>query len=327
MIIKPYDIYKINLNDNPFILFYGTNEGAKDESINKLLSSSSDVKILRFDEKQIIENYEIFYNEISSRSLFETKKIIIIKRGSDKLLKIIEYTLDKKLEDVCIIINAPQLEKKSKLRSIFEKHKNLTCAAFYPDTLEILSKLALNFFKEKKVSISQSNVNYLVDKCNGDRGLLKNELNKIEAYLSDKKKLNIEDMTKLINLGENHSVGELIDNCLAKNQGRTIKILNENIFTNEDCILIIRTFLNKSKRILKLAIEYRRSNNINQTLLTAKPPIFWKDKEIIKQQLSKWTPENIKKLIYKLNEIELLLKKNINNSTNLIRDFILQYSS
>ena len=170
-------------------------------------------------------------------------------------------------------------------------------------------------------------MNYLVDKCNGDRGLLKNELNKIEAYLSDKKKLNIEDMTKLINLGENHSIGELIDNCLAKNQGRTIKILNENIFTNEDCILIIRTFLNKSKRILKLAIEYRRSNNINQTLLTAKPPIFWKDKEIIKQQLSKWTPENIKKLIYKLNEIELLLKKNINNSTNLIRDFILQYSS
>lgn len=327
MIIKPYNLSNINLNDNPYILFYGTNEGAKDEAIIKLLNSSSDVKILRFDEKQIIENYEIFSNEILSRSLFETKKIIIIKRASDKLLKIIEDTFDKKLEDVYIIINAAQLEKKSKLRNIFEKHKNLTCAAFYPDTLEILSKLALNFFKEKKISISQLNLNYLVDRCNGDRAFLKNELNKIEFYLLNKKNLDIKDMKKLINLGENHSVIELIDSCLAKNQKRTIKILNENILTNEDCILIIRTFLNKCKRILKLAIEYKRNNNINQTLLTAKPPIFWKDKEVTKQQLSKWTPENIKKLIYKLNDIELLLKKNINNSTNLIRDFILQYSS
>ena len=63
------------------------------------------------------------------------------------------------------------------------------------------------------------------------------------------------------------------------------------------------------------------------TISLAKPPIFWKEKEITKQQIQKWKPENIKNLIYALGEIELQIKKNINNSINLITDFILFYSS
>ena len=131
---------------------------------------------------------------------------------------------------------------------------------------------------------------------------------------------------KLINLSENHGISELIDNCLAKNQKKTLNILNENIFTSEDCILIIRTFLNKSKRILKLCNEFENSKNIETTISSAKPPIFWKDEEIVKQQIYKWKPEKIKKLIYELFEIELIVKKNLNNSVNLVTDFILDKS-
>ena len=133
-------------------------------------------------------------------------------------------------------------------------------------------------------------------------------------------------MIKLINLSENHGISELIDNCLAKNQKKTLNILNENIFTSEDCILIIRTFLNKSKRILKLCNEFENNKNIETTISSAKPPIFWKDKEIVKQQIYKWKPEKIKKLIYELFEIELIVKKNLNNSVNLVTDFILDKS-
>ena len=103
--------------------------------------------------------------------------------------------------------------------------------------------------------------------------------------------------------------------------------LNENNFSNEDCIMITRSFLLKSKKILKLSSEFKSNKNIDLTISSAKPPIFWKDKEITKQQIYKWTPENIRKLIYSLNEIELLVKKNINNSINLITDFILDQSS
>ena len=255
------------------------------------------------------------------------KKIIIIKRASDKIFKIIENLNSKNLDDLLIIINADNLDKKSKLRSFFEKHKNYICVAFYPDTEQTLSKLTYDYFKNKKILISSANINLIVNKCNGDRGTLSNELNKIEYFCKSGNKITPENIAKLTNLIENHSISELIDNCLAKNKKKTLNILNENNFNNEDCILITRTFLNKSKRILNLSNEFNNNKNIDLTLSSAKPPIFWKDKDITRQQIYKWTPENIKQLIYKLSDIELLVKKNINNSINLITDFILDQAS
>ena len=219
------------------------------------------------------------------------------------------------------------MDKKSKIRTFFEKQKELVCVPFYADNEQTLSQLALNFFKEKKITISQSNINQIVNKCNGDRENLYNELSKIDNYSKNGKKLNSENIMKLTNLSENHSISELVDNCLAKNNKKLIYILNENNLTNDDCIVIIRTFLNKSKRILKLLNEYELNKDLNLTISSCKPPIFWKDKEIIKQQMQKWNSKNLKNLIYKMSEIELLIKKNINNSLNLTTNFLLENSS
>ena len=325
MIIKSYELNKINLEQSKFVLFYGKNEGLKNDSTNNLLKNKEN--ITKYEEKEIFENINIFLENVFSKSLFENEKIIIIKRVTDKILKVIEEIEDKNIEDVRIILNADVLEKKSKLRSFFEKSKKYVCVAFYPDTNQILSKLTYNFFNQKKISISPANINLIVNKCNGDRETLFNELDKIEHFSKNGKKITEESIIKLTNLIENHSISELVDNCLAKNEKKIINILNENNFGNEDCIMITRSFLLKSKKILKLSSEFKSNKNIDLTISTAKPPIFWKDKEITKQQIYKWTPEKIKKLIYRLNEIELLVKKNINNSINLITDFILDQSS
>ena len=325
MIIKSYELNKLNLDQNKIILFYGKNEGLKNDSINNLLKNKENIS--KYEEKEIIENTNIFLENVFSKSLFENEKIIIVKRVTDKILKVIEEIEEKKIEDLKIIINADILEKKSKLRSFFEKSKEHFCVAFYPDTNQVLSKLTYNFFNQKKISISPANINLIVNKCNGDREVLFNELDKIEYFSKNGKKVTEESIIKLTNLIENHSISELVDNCLAKNEKKIINILNENNFGNEDCIIIIRSFLLKSKKILKLSNEFKSNKNIDLTISSAKPPIFWQDKEITKQQIYKWTPENIKKLIYRLNEIELLVKKNINNSINLITDFILDQSS
>ena len=327
MILKSYEISKINIKKNNLILFYGKNEGFKNEEISKIISTGTDKDILNYEEKEILDNPNKFLENTLSKSLFEKEKIIIIKRATNKILKIIEELSVKNLEDLIIVINADNLEKKSKLRSLFEKDKNYVCVAFYPDTDQILSKLAYNFLKEKNVSISPASINFIVNKCSGDRENLSNELEKIESFSKNGKKITPENIAKLVNLAENHSISELIDCCLVKNKKKIVNILNENSFTNDDCILITRTFLNKSKKILKLSSDFEYNNNIDLTISSAKPPIFWKDKEITKQQIQKWPPKNIKKLIYKLNEIELLIKKNINNSVNLISNFILEQSS
>jgi len=324
MIKKNYEIGNLKQNYNYF-LFYGKNEGLKNETIINLNSKKKD--ILNYDEKEVLENQNFFIEKILSKSLFDEDKIIIIKRATDKIVKLIDELNTKNIEETIIIIISDNLDKKSKLRSLFEKEKNFICVAFYPDTNQTLSKITHNFLIEKKILISQANINLIINKCNGDREALLNELNKIEYFSKNGKKITTENIEKLTNLSENHNISELIDNCLAKNKKKIINILNENNFNNEDCILITRSFLNKSKKILKLSNEFENNKNMDLTISSARPPIFWKDKEITKQQIYKWSPKNIKKLIYKLADVELLIKKNMNNSINLITDFILEQSS
>ena len=324
MILKSFEIAKVNLDLHKIILLYGKNEGYKKQIINKLTKDIKDINI--YEEKEIIDIQGSFIEKISTKSLFEEKKIIIIKRVSDKILKIIEEIYLKNFDDI-IIVESGNLEKKSKLRSFFEREKNLVCIPFYPDDNQTLLKLASTFFKEKKISTSQSNINQIILKCYGDRENLFSELKKIEHFVSNGKILTSENISKLTNLSENFSISELIDNCLAKNQKKIIYILNENNYTNEDSIVISRTFLNKSKKILKLSEEFQKNNNIELTLSSARPPIFWKDKEIVKQQIYKWKPQNLKKLVYELSQVELIIKKNLNNSIRIITDFILKQST
>jgi len=215
MIIKSYEINKINSDLNNFLLFYGKNEGLKNE-ITKIIIKEQN-KILHYDEKEILDNENDFIESILTKSLFEEKKIIIIKRSTDKILKIIENLYSKNIEDI-IIFNADNLEKKSKLRSYFEKNKKLICVPFYPDNNQTLSKLAYNYLKDKKIVISQANINLIINKCNGDREALLNELQKIECYSIGGKKITSENIVQLTNLIENHSISELVDNCLAKNK-------------------------------------------------------------------------------------------------------------
>ena len=324
MIIKSFEINKINLKKNNLILLYGKNEGFKKQVINKLINKQRNVS--SYEEKDIFDAQNNFLENIFNKSLFEQEKVIIIKRASDKIVKFIDEISNKHIDDI-IIIEADNLEKRSKLRSFFERDKKHICVPFYPDNDQILSKLAIEYFREKNIAISQLNINQIVNKCAGDRENLYNELNKIENYLNGKKKITPEAIAKLINLSENFSVSELIDNCLAKNKSKTIQILNENNYTNDDCILILRTFLNKSKKILKLSIDYEKNKNIDLTISSSKPPIFWKDKEITKKQILRWKSRNLKELIYKINNIELSIKKNLNNSLNLLSDFILEQST
>ncbi len=325
MIIKSFELSKIDLKKNKLILFYGKNNGFKKSATDDLKKKFKNILI--YDEKEILENKDNFFDNIFTKSLFETNKFIIIKRGSDKITNIINQIIDKDLDDINILINAENLEKRSKLRTLFEKNKDCICAPFYSDNDQTLSKLAHNFLKEKNILLSPANLNLIINKCNGDRENLINELNKIEYFQMNGKKITSENIAKLINLNENHNLSELINNCLLKNKKRTIYLLNENNFANEESVLIVRTFLNKCKRILELANNYKKNKSIDLTIASAKPPIFWKEIEITKQQIYKLPPKKIKQLITELSELELNIKKNINNSIYLVTDYILELAS
>ena len=323
MIIKNYELQKLkSINLNIFLL-YGANEGFKEEVIRKHFTENFDGKIQKYEEIEILNNYENFISDALNKSFFDNKKMIIITRPTDKILNFINEIIEKNISDIQIIINSDALEKKSKLRNFFEKEKRTVCIPFYEDDVKTLAIIANNFFHEKNISISREILNLIVDRCRGDRQNLKTELEKISSLLISRKKIGVEDVIILTNLAENYSISELVDNCLSKNISKTNKILNENNFSSEESILILRTFLSKTKRLLSLGKDYQKNNNIDITLSSYKPPIFWKDKEIVKNQLLKWKIKDIENLLFSLKDIELSAKKHSANSLNIIYDFIL----
>ena len=325
MILKTQDLDK-NV-DCKIFLFHGINEGLKEEILNKKFKSAFKENIYTYYEKEVFSDIENFYSQILSKSFFEKNKLIIIKEASDKIKNEIEILKEKKLDDIKIVLISNILDKKSKLRNLFEKDKDLISIAFYSDSNQTLTTITKSFFLKKKISISQESIDLIVNRANGERKSLNKELTKIESFLLNKKKLTIEEIHVLTNLSENYSINELVDNCLGKNKNKTIYILNENNFSLEDAIIIIRTFLVKTKRLIKLKQNLKVNKNIDHTIMNFKPQIFWKDKELVKKQIKIWTLNRTYKLIEEINRIELNIKKNSVNSLNILFDFILDTSN
>ncbi len=322
MISKYYEIEKFK-NKTNYFLFYGENEGQKQDVIQTNFSQFTKENIYKYAEKDIIENKQIFLENIYSKSFFENEKLILISDVSDKILNLIVEIIESNINDVVIILIAKRLDKKSKLRNYFEKEKILLIVPFYEDTPQTLLSIAKKILFENKINLSSENINLIIERSQGDRINLKNELQKIISLSQNNKKLELEDILKLTNLSENYSAGELVDNCLSKNKKRTLNILNENIPSSEDNILILRTFLNKLKRLRKLRLNFNENKDIDQVINSFKPPIFWKDKNIIKQQIKIWELNDIENFIVDLNNTESLIKKNPQISNQIINNMIL----
>ncbi len=325
MIIKSFELSKIDYT-HKFFLLYGENEGHKNQLINEKFKKNYNGSIYLYEENEILKNQENFFNTVLSKSFFEKEKLIIIDRATDKIKDLIEEIIEKQVNDTIIILNSSALEKKSKLRAFFEKNKFLTCIPFYEDTNQTLNTIINLFFREKEIPISQQLINVLIERSRGDRKNLYNELQKIENFTLNKKSINLQELIKLTNLADNYSVSELTDHSLAKNTRRTVTILNENNYSDEDNIIIIRTFLAKLKRLLKIHELVDEKRNIDQAISSFRPPIFWKDKTVVTKQIRSWGKNELRNLIYDSNNIEFLIKRNSTIGKNILSDFIINNS-
>ena len=325
MIIKSFELEKLVSSNLNIHLIYGNNEGIKQDIIRNFYTKNYQGEVLKYDEQEILNNKDEFISGLLTKSLFESEKLIIISRGTDKLSNIIIELLERKEIESKIIIKCSNLEKKSKLRNLFEKENQLICTPVYEDDTRSLNFIINNFLKDNKLNLSQETKNILIERSNGDRINLKNELSKLKNLSISRKKLSIEDVLKLSNLTENYSVFELSDNYLAKNSKKVSNILNENNYSSEDCILIIRTILNKSKRLLKIKTEIDNNLNIDQVISSFKPPIFWKERDIVKKQAQSWSTNEVKEIIFKINDLEALIKKNASNSMLFVSNFVSNY--
>jgi len=322
MILKSLNLEQ-SIKYNYFLIF-GENDGIKDELINLNFLSKFKDNNYRTSEKDLLANIENFFNHIFTKSFFDKEKLIIVTDVSDKIYETIFEIIEKSPPDIKIILIGGLLEKKTKLRKLFEKEKNLVCVPCYKDNLQSISNLIRNFFNQRKITVSQEIINFLINQTNGNRKNLKNELNKIDMLINGKLKINITDIQNLVKSDENYDLNELIESCLSLNKKKALSILNENNFNQEDNIRILKIFLHKLKRLKNLLSQNKNNNNLEITINNYRPPIFWKDKDALKRQLKIYSLREINKIIKNLNELEVKLKQRPQVSNQIIANFIIE---
>jgi DNA polymerase III subunit delta len=329
MIIKSYELQKKNnLSKYNFYLLYGENFGLKKDikDIIKLENKEKNdsLEIMSIYESEILDNEEDLYNSIYSGSLFSNKKIVIIFDATDKIVKKINNIYDSCVENVTLIIISGILEKKSKLRSFFESNKEIICIPCYLDSQKDLEIIAKTELRKNNISLSSEAINTLIEKSNSDRGNLKNEIEKIKAYLLNKKNIELSEIKSLINFSGDYKSDILVNECLCGNILQYKKIISELYINTVNQILLLRILSNKVQRLLNIKKQEEKSNSIEDIINTSKPAIFWKDKPIVKKQLSIWNLNDLKKIIIEINNTEYLCKKNSQISKAIFFNFFLK---
>ena len=330
MIIKSYEVQKnsSNLCKYNFHLLYGENFGLKKDirDIIKIAVKQKNDKIemLSLYETEIINNEENFYNLIYSGSLFSNKKIITIFEATDKIMKKITSVYDKYPENVFLIIFSSILEKKSKLRNFFETSKKTICIPCYLDNEKDLEIIAQSEFGKNNISLSSEAMNLLIEKSNSDRGNLKNEIEKIKSYSLNKKKIELNEIKFLINFAGDYKSDILINECLCGNISQYNKIISELYINTVNQILLLRILSNKVQRLLNIKEQENKSNNLDNLINVSKPAIFWKEKPLVKKQVSIWSLNDLKKIINGINNIELSCKQKPQISKVIFFNFFLK---
>ena len=317
MIYKSY-ILEQNLNsikDCKFFLFYGENIGLKKEFKKKIKQQYSKVDFINLFQDDILKNKEILINEVANKSLFKENKIIFIQQANDKILEILE-NVSEKLDNERIFIFSDVLDKRSKLRSFFEKNKSFGLTACYNDNEISIRKIITTSLKDFK-NLSTEIVNLIIQNTNLDRNKVNNELEKIKSCFLDKK-LEFTKIEELLNIKTNEDFNNLKDEALNGNKIKTNKLLADTIFEIENNIFYLNLLNQRLNKLNEINNIKRGNNSLEEAISNVKPPIFWKDKPMVMSQIKKWNNLKIKKALNRTYETELKIK-----SDNIIKKDLL----
>ena len=288
------------------VLFYGENLGLKDDLKKKIKNLNKHALIKNFDQEEILDDETKFFNELFNNSLFEDTKIFYINKANDKILELIQEIAKKAITQK-IYLFSDVLDKKSKLRSYFEKSSTLGVVPCYADNEISLKRIILDKLKGYK-GLSSQNLNIIIENCGLDRSKLNNELSKIATFFENKV-IDTNKLEALLNIKVNDSFDLLKDLALMGDKTKMNKLISDTILENEKNIFYLNLINQRLMKLLEVA-KNAKDSNLDDVINKIKPPIFWKDKASFSHQARKWNINKIKKMLKQTYNIELRIKSN-----------------
>tara|TARA_Y100000768_G_scaffold382141_1_gene361968 strand:+ start:1032 stop:2030 length:999 start_codon:yes stop_codon:yes gene_type:complete len=292
------------LKGKNIILIYGENTGLKDDLKKSIIEKDKNREIIKLTQDDILKNNSLLDNEIINLSLFNEKKMILIDNITDKSFGLIEKNIG---QDNCIIcLFSGVLEKKSKLRNLFEKEKTLGVIPCYEDNEITLRNYIKNYLKNIK-GLNQEIINFIIDNSNKSRQKIKNELNKIVVYFMEKQ-INILELRQLLNLDENDNSQKLRDTAILGDKKLLNDLISKTQINEQDNMIYIRGLQNQFVKLAEILEINKTTKNLTRAIESLKPAIFWKDRPMVLGQVNKWELKRIKTIIDELTNAEILIK-------------------
>jgi len=317
--LKKKDFFKEKV-----ILLYGENQDLIND-LNQQITSKliEEEKIPKsYFEEDIIKNPENIISYYLNGSLFDdNKNISIIKNCSDKILDIINK-IKNNINDNIIILNSEVLLKNSKLRQFGEYDKLAICVPCYQETKFDIKKFLTQQLQVNNIQLSDSQSETIIVSSSLKRSKIKEVIEKINLYKNSEKITDqiIDEICTDADLKKND---EIIDILLSKNE-KNINNFISNMSNYEknfiEIIIILRSFIIKILDIQK----NNKNLSIDERIERYKPPIFWKDKDRIKNILKIWNTNNLEKFLSNLNVIETEFKRNDLNQDTQFYYFLTQ---
>ncbi len=315
MIYKSYLLEQnFKTADKNLFLFYGENEGLKNEFKNLIRQNNSESEIIIFNQDEVFKNENNFYNELNNISLFEKEKIFFIDLANDKILNIIKE-IEKEPTSPKIYLFSEILEKRSTLRTFFEKTNNCGICACYADNEMSIKQIILKKLRGFK-GLSTQNLNLIIDNCNLDRLKLNNELNKIITCFPNNEIIG-EKLEELLNAKVNEDFNILKNNAFSGNKQKTNKLLSDTII-DPDKVIYYLNLINQRLKNLDQICDLSKESSLVDSINKIKPPIFWKEKPIFQQQAKVWNREKISSLLNQTYDLEIKIKSNSNMDKHIL---------
>jgi DNA polymerase-3 subunit delta len=317
--LKKKDFFK-----GKIVLLYGENQDLiKDLNEQILIKFKDEQKIQKnIFEEDVIKNPENTINYYLNGSLFdENKNILVIKNCSDKIIETLNK-IKNNIDENTIIINAEILLKNSKLRQFGEYDKLAVCIPCYQETKLDIIKFLAQQLQINKIQLSEKQIEIIINSSSLKRSKIKEVIEKLNLYKNSEKISDqaIDEICTDIDLKKND---EIIDILLSKNE-KNINEFISNMSNYEknfiEIIIILRSFIIKILDIQK----NNKNLSIDERIERYKPPIFWKDKDRIKNILKIWSTNNLEKFLSNLNTIETEFKRNDLNQDTQFYYFLTQ---
>jgi len=326
MLIKPQEL---NLKKKDFfkgkiILLYGENQDLiKDLNEQILIKFKDEQKIQKnIFEEDIIKDPQNIINYFINGSLFdENKNILVIKNSSDKIIETLNK-IKNNIDENTIIINSEILLKNSKLRQFGEYDKLAVCIPCYQENKIDITRFLVQQLQINKIQLPEKQIEIIINSSSLKRSKIKEVIEKINLYKNSKIITDqiIEEICTDMDLKKND---EIIDILLSKNE-KNINEFISNMSNYEknfiEIIIILKSFIIKILDIQK----NNKNLSIDERIERYKPPIFWKDKDRIKNILKTWNTNNLEKFLSNLNIIETEFKRNDLNQDTQFYYFLTQ---